>query len=225
MIDILVDEDLKALGVRLHCLEVEPVTVRESSKRLDEKIREIVGRVRGEIGDPSRLTSHPIVRAYRGFLWRLGIDPTKMRPSSEALARRALRRGDIPRINNVVDAGNAASLATLVPIGLYDVDRLAGPLRLTRKSGGLVFEPIGSGETVLDDGIPVLVDGEGKVIHVYPHRDSRITMIRPKTRRVLAIAGGVEGVPESLLSEALDMFVELLREDGVEAEVRWRCKA
>jgi len=225
MIEVLVDEDLKALGVRLYCLQVEPVTVRNSSERLDEKIREIVAKIRGEIGDPSRLTNHPIVRAYRRFLWKLGIDPTKMRPSSEALARRALRRGDIPRINNVVDAGNAASLATLVPIGLYDLDRLVGPLRLTRESRGLVFLPIGSGETVLDDGVPVLVDGEGRVIHVYPHRDSQITMIRPETRRVLAVAGGVEGVPEDLLAEALDMFVELLREDGVEAGVRWRCKA
>jgi len=225
MLEVLVDEDLRALGVRLHCLEVEPVIVRGSSDILNNRIREIVARIREEFGDPSNLTGHPIVRAYRSFLWKLGIDPTKMRPSSEALARRALRRGDIPRINNVVDAGNAASLATLVPIGLYDLDRLAGPLRLTRASRGLVFQPIGSGETLLGEGVPVLVDGEGRVIHVYPHRDSRLTMIRPETRRVLAVAGGVEGVPEGLLDKALDMFVELLKEDGVDAGIGWRCRA
>jgi len=37
------------------------------------------------------LKEDPVVRAYRDFYWRLGIDPTKVRPSSEALARRALR--------------------------------------------------------------------------------------------------------------------------------------
>jgi len=223
---ISVDEDLRRLGVRLACIRVEPVTVRETSPSLASRIEEIVSRVKSEIGDPKQLTSHPIVRAYRSFLWKLGIDPTKMRPSSEALARRVLRRGGLPRINNVVDAGNAASLATLVPIGLYDVDRLVEPLRLTLESRGLPFEPIGgSGTILLDDGVPVLVDGEGRVIHVYPHRDSRITMIRDETSRVLAVAGGVEGVPESLLEDALDLFTSLLESDGLEPRVVERCRA
>jgi DNA/RNA-binding domain of Phe-tRNA-synthetase-like protein len=51
------------------------------------------------------LKDHPIIRAYRDFYWRLGIDPTKQRPSSEGLARRLLAQGRLPRINSVVDAG------------------------------------------------------------------------------------------------------------------------
>jgi phosphoenolpyruvate synthase (EC 2.7.9.2) len=42
------------------------------------------------------LKEDPVVRAYRDFYWRLGIDPTKVRPSSEALARRAFR-GECPQ--------------------------------------------------------------------------------------------------------------------------------
>lgn len=71
------------------------------------------------------LKDHPIIRAYRDFYWRvLGIDPTKQRPAQEALLRRVLRGEPLPRINPVVDAGNAASIKFIVPIGLYDIAKI-----------------------------------------------------------------------------------------------------
>jgi DNA/RNA-binding domain of Phe-tRNA-synthetase-like protein len=36
------------------------------------------------------LKDDPTVRAYRDLYWKLGIDPTKTRPSGEALLRRVL---------------------------------------------------------------------------------------------------------------------------------------
>ena len=50
------------------------------------------------------LKDHPIVRAYRDFYWKLDIDPTKTRPSGEALLRRVLHGDELPRISTVVDA-------------------------------------------------------------------------------------------------------------------------
>lgn len=59
-------------------------------------------------------------RLYRHF----GVDPTRTRPSSEALLRRALRGQDLYRISNVVDVGNWVSLEYLLPLGLYDTATL-----------------------------------------------------------------------------------------------------
>jgi DNA/RNA-binding domain of Phe-tRNA-synthetase-like protein len=59
---------------------------------------------------------------YRSF----GIDPTRTRPSSEALLKRALQGKELYHLNNVVDAGNLASLSTLLPIGLYDRSKIVG---------------------------------------------------------------------------------------------------
>ena len=51
----------------------------------------------------------------------IGIDPTKTRPSSEALLRR-VRKGDhLPRINTLVDICNWCSLEFQLPYGLYDL--------------------------------------------------------------------------------------------------------
>jgi DNA/RNA-binding domain of Phe-tRNA-synthetase-like protein len=148
------------------------------------------------------LRGDPVAGAYRRFYWRIGVDPTKTRPSGEALARRALR-GRFPRINPVVDAGNIASLATLVPIGLYDLGKARPPLRLTLSRGGEEFHPIGGKPERLRAGLPILVDSTGLVMHLYPHRDSVHTAVSESTRRVLALMAGVPGVPRSRLLEAL----------------------
>src|SRR5439155_24626453 len=37
------------------------------------------------------LKDEPWLRAYRDFFWRVGVDPTKVRPAAEALLRRVIQ--------------------------------------------------------------------------------------------------------------------------------------
>jgi len=159
------------------------------------------------------LKNEPVIRAYRDFYWRIGIDPTKTRPASEALVRRVLR-GSFPRINVVVDAGNIASVETLVPIGLYDLGRAVPPFKITLSMGGEVFRPIGGKPETLPPSIPIFIDSRGTVMHVYPHRDSTDTMIRDDTREVLIVAAGVPNVPVDLVRKAAVRVAELLAKAG-----------
>lgn len=159
------------------------------------------------------LKNDSTVKAYRDFFWRLGIDPTKIRPASEALVRRALR-GQFPTINPVVDAGNIASAYTLIPIGMYDLDKVSIPLSIKRSRGGEVFRPIGGREEVLEKDVPILMDSKGIVMHIYPHRDSIETCVTDKTTKVITIAAGVSKVEKDLIVRAVSMVVELLRKIG-----------
>lgn len=65
-------------------------------------------------------------RLYRQF----AIDPTKHRPSSEALWRRLRDRGDFPAVQPLVDLTNLLSLRFQVCYGLYDLERLQGTVTL-----------------------------------------------------------------------------------------------
>ena len=57
---------------------------------------------------------------------RIGLDPTKTRPSSEALLRR-VRKGDpLPRVNSLVDVCNWCSVEFQLPYGLYDAAQVEG---------------------------------------------------------------------------------------------------
>lgn len=206
-----VDEPLRSLGVFVAYLTVPRVEVLEPTpKVVDERLARAEEELRSRYQSPDALREDPVVKAYRHLLWRLKIDPTKVRPSSEALARRVLRGRRIPRINSVVDSGNIASLETMVPIGIYDADNLSPPLVLTLSRGGEEFQPIGGDPQKLRPGIPVLVDSKGRVIHLYPHRDSVDSMVTRETRSVLIIAAGAPGVARARVARAAKETAELL---------------
>lgn len=205
---IRIDNSAKRLGVHVAYGIVEGVIVEKNRVDVKEYARQVIQKIREQY-TIERLKEHPIIRAYRDFYWKIGIDPTKTRPSSEALIRRILRTGSMPLINNVVDAGNFASVETLVPIGIYDLDRIEGALTLRLSMRDEIFEPIGGSTEILEEGIPVLADEE-KILHLYPHRDSKYTMIRTDTRRVLVIACGVPNVPRELVKHAARKSIEYI---------------
>ena len=102
------------------CLAFDGVTVVAHDHRLERRSprpkRGCGGRRRPRRGAPAD------ARLYRG----IGLDPTKTRPSSEALLRR-VRRGDtLPRVNTIVDLCNWCSVETQLAFGVYDRDRLVG---------------------------------------------------------------------------------------------------
>ncbi len=198
---IVVREGASSIGAYVAAGVVGGVEVRKDWPGLTRLIASVESDLRARMS-PDSLKDDPVVRAFRDFFWRIGIDPTKTRPSAEALARRVLSGRGIPRINNVVDAGNVASLELLVPIGLYDLDKIEPPISLRLAKAGEEFTPIGGRTRTLGGGEPVLADSLG-ILHLFPHRDCRRTMIRPDTRRVLVVACGVPGVdPDRVLAAA-----------------------
>jgi DNA/RNA-binding domain of Phe-tRNA-synthetase-like protein len=215
---IRIERKARELGVFVAVAVSVNIEVRNSPEELISEMRSLKERAKGE-----ELTTNPIVRAYRDFYWRIGLDPTKVRPSGEALRRRLTRGKDLPSINNVVDSGNLVSAETLVPIGLYDLDKVKGELRITLSEGRENFDPLGAkGEVTLNQGIPIMRDDE-KVIHLYPHRDSVHTSISSSTHKVLIVAAGVSGVPREIVSAACKLVLTYLSKycsgSGSETEV------
>jgi DNA/RNA-binding domain of Phe-tRNA-synthetase-like protein len=110
---------------------------------------------------------------------RYGIDPTRTRPSSEALFRRMRKGEPMPRINSLVDVANALSVQLQVPVGLYDLGKVAGEelvIRLGLK--GESYEGIGK-ERVNVEGRICVADAEGACGN--PTADSARTMITTAT--------------------------------------------
>ena len=110
---------------------------------------------------------------------RFGTDPTRMRPSSEALLRR-LKKGDpLPRINSLVDVANALSVQLQVPVGLYDLGNVRGvELAFRLGSKGESYEGIGK-ERVNVEGRICVADADGACGN--PSADSVRTMITTAT--------------------------------------------
>lgn len=203
-----ISDEARKLGIFVAINEVSNLKITKNSS-LDEIINAIETKYKGKNVDS--LKDDLVVRAYRDFYWKIGIDPTKIRPSGEALRRRVMRGNKFPRINEIVDIGNIASIETLVPIGIYDRDKIVGNLHIIISKGNEEFFDLGSKKVEkLDKGIPILVDDEGKVLHVYPHRDSIITSVTSDTKNVVIVGAGVPNVGEDLVKRAVDNVVDLL---------------
>ncbi|MGD3107073.1 B3/B4 domain-containing protein [Streptomyces sp. YGL11-2] len=106
----------------------------------------------------------PHIAAWRAAYTAFGCKPSRTRNSAEALARRALADGGLPRINRLVDIYNAISVAHLIPVGGEDLDRIQGGMRLVRATGQERFATAAGGDEVIehpDAGEVVWCDDEG----------------------------------------------------------------
>jgi DNA/RNA-binding domain of Phe-tRNA-synthetase-like protein len=154
-----------------------------------------------------------VFRAYRDFFWRLGIDPTKLRPSSEALVRRILMGKPLPRINPLVDAYNLASALTGITMAAYDASKVRGELRLTWARRGESFKAIGRSDVMILTGSEVVLRDDASILSIYPYRDSEHTKTERSTREAILVTCGVPGIDVELLREAEEAavrFIELL---------------
>ncbi len=125
------------------------------------------------------------IARVRAMYKRFGLDPTKVRPSSEALLRR-LRKGDpLPRVNSLVDICNWCSVETQLPFGLYDYDKIEGDaVSLRVGAAGEGYDGIRK-DRVNVDGRLTLADSRGPFGN--PTSDSARTMVTLDTTRVLFV--------------------------------------
>lgn len=184
--------DLQAV-VRQAVLWLDHATVVELEPRLDAPLAAAERAVR---------TSPPEeIVAVRTMYKRVGIDPTKRRPSSEALLRR-VRKGDpLPRINSMVDVCNWCSLEFQLPYGLYDSARIDGDVVLRLGREGESYPGIRKDDVHVGGRI-TLADSAGPFGN--PTSDSARTMVTTATRQALVVVFAPHEVDARQLASVLD---------------------
>jgi DNA/RNA-binding domain of Phe-tRNA-synthetase-like protein len=151
----------------------------------------------------------PGVAETRAMFHRLNLDPTKTRPSSEALLRRVLQGKGLPRVNAAVDVCNLCSLEHQLPLGLYDRDQVKGALvaRLGKPDEG--YTGIRKLRVNLE-GRLLLADDEGPF--GAPTSDSARTSVSPRTRHLVVVIYCPVDRVGAHLSGALERLAALLRD-------------
>ncbi len=188
-------------GLMVHEVTIEDLTVIRETEELEDFKREVAGRIR-ETYDVESLKDVETIRRYRDFFWRLGIDPTKIRPASEALIRRILQGKDIPKINTAVDAYNLVSIDTHIAIAAFDNALLRGRLRMRLAEEGEEFLGIGMKEPKTLNGQEIVISDEEHLAAIYPYRDADLTKITNDTETVYIVSCGVPGIEMEQLRRA-----------------------
>ena len=181
--------------------EVDHLAVRPRSENLDRFVNILVKELRDELV-LDELRNEPPIRAYRDFYWRVGLDPTKVRPASEAILRRLAQGKSFPQINTVVDAYNLASAKTRVAIAAFDADRVRGGFRMRLARAEEAFLGIGMDRPSVLRGVEVVVQDDEQLVAIYPYRDADASKLTSGTSAAHFMICGVPGIPREKLTEA-----------------------
>jgi DNA/RNA-binding domain of Phe-tRNA-synthetase-like protein len=201
-------------GLRVVELKLAGLTVRSSDPDLEQFKLEVQERVRGRIASLEEVKHQPIFRAYRDFFWKVGIDPTKIRPAGEALTRRILGGRDLPRVNTVVDSYNLASVETSIAIAAFDSQKVSEDALAMRKAErGESFLGIGMESPDSLSGVEVVIEDKAShgLIAVYPYRDSDDSKVTESTTDILFMMCGVPGIDDAALERAETTTREYVR--------------
>lgn len=150
-----------------------------------------------------RVRANPPVEsaAVRTMYKRVGIDPTKTRPSNEALLRRVRKGQPLPRVNSLVDVINWCSCEFQLPYGLYDASHVRGSVTLRLGRDGEEYAGIRK-DMVHVAGRIALVDEIGPFGN--PTSDSARTMVTTDTHAALVVVFAPADVPRARLESVLD---------------------
>lgn len=166
-----------------------PGLIGETETLASELAHRHAGKAPAEIDD---------LRAARDLYKSFGVDPTRTRPSSEALLRRVIGGKPLPRVSNAVDVANLSSLRFLLPLGLYDTAKIQGGVAIRTGGAGESYPGIRKDDVHVDGRI-VLADDAGPFGN--PTSDSLRTCVDGDTRSLWMVIFAPAWYPTRRLEE------------------------
>lgn len=204
-LQLVVDDSLRGT-LALGLLEAESASMDGLPPEFEQERDKLVARLSAHYAG-KQPADIPGVAETRAMFHRLDIDPTKTRPSSEALLRRVLQGKGLPRVNAVVDVCNLCSLDHQLPLGLYDRDLVKGSVRVRAGRENEGYAGIRK-QWVNLAGRLLLADDEGPF--GAPTSDSRRTSITSETSNLLIVVFSPPERAGGHLSAALEHLADLL---------------
>ena len=177
-----------------------------------ERALQDAARAVGENG-PAWAPQH--LAAWAQVFQKFGAKPQRTPCSAEALRKRYLRDGALPRVNPVVDLYNAISLQYAIPVGGENLDAYAGTPCLTIADGSEAFDTMKDGSPAIeapDAGEVVWRDDQGVTCRRWNWRQGVRTRLNPDARRMWFILESLGAMPIEALYQARDRLVAGLQE-------------
>jgi DNA/RNA-binding domain of Phe-tRNA-synthetase-like protein len=217
----LVAEECRRLGLRAGAVVFHGVRVAPADPALRAEIAREVEALRARYADAAAVRALPEVAHFQDLLRRVGVNPRREQPSVERLLTYALKRGDLPGINSLVDAYNLVSVRSLCSLGAHDLDRIALPVSLRLLTGRETFTPLG-GTTAepVKPGEYAYVDAQNRVLCRLDILQADFSKVTPNTTRALLIVEGTAAHAPEVLHQAFTEVIEgVTRHCGGSAEV------
>lgn len=215
MININIGNELKAINptMALGVLECK-VKNTKFNKKLWEEIDALTLQIRNTL-TPDAIKEHPQIAATRKMYSDCGKDPSRYRPSAEALMRRLVKGNNLYQISTLVDLVNLVSMRSGYSIGGFDADKIEGDVVAGIGREGEPYNGIGRGPLNIAC-LPVLRDAHSGF--GTPTSDEERTAMSLETTHLLMVINAYDG--DNILPDILQYSERLLKEyaDATEIE-------
>jgi DNA/RNA-binding domain of Phe-tRNA-synthetase-like protein len=218
MINIRIEAELRNIWPELKLGIIQcNVETGENCPELWKEINECIEKKENEL-DPEKIRQLPTVKSTKLGYRKIGKDPSRYRPSAEALLRRVANGKGLYKINNVVDLLNLVSIESGFSIGGYNADNIIGEVQFGIGRKNEEYQGIGRGELNIEF-LPVFRDDKGAFGS--PTSDSVRTSITNECKKFLMIIISFQGNKE--LQKTIDLAISLLQKhtkaDQIENQV------
>ena len=195
------------ISLKLGYLELTGCQVGASSDSLRRTYDEVANAAEAQFAN-AILGDHPVAGGVRKLFKSVGIDPSRYRPSGEALVRRIIKGQGLYHINSIVDINNICSIESLFPLGAYDRANIDGDVTIRLGTDDEVYR--GIGKEINITGKLVSADSHGAFGS--PIADSDRTKITEDTRDVLVLLYAPALTDDHGIQQTLSRFATLASE-------------
>ncbi len=209
--NFIVTDDCIRLGLRAGAIVFRNVRVTASSPAQRAEMADAAAAVQARFSSPSAIRADPYVAGFRAILQQVGATTKKDQPSVERLLSFAYRRGDLPAINNLVDAYNLVSVRSSCSLGAHDLDRITLPVELRFLDGSESFTPLGTDRPVpVTAGEYGYVDASNRLLCRLDVLQAGFSKVTDATVNALLIVEGTIAHPAQDLRKAFADVLELV---------------
>ncbi len=176
------------------------------SEEIQKMMREMEKQMQDKI-NPEEVSTIPVIAKWREIYRSFGSKPSDFRNSAEAILKRALK-GELPKINLLVDIYNYLSLKYTLTAGGENIDKMKGDLVLDFATGDEEFKGIGDEENDSPlKGEVIYKDDLGVVCRRWNWREADRTKLTEETKNVILVMENF--IPEE--NEKLEQATEELK--------------
>ena len=176
------------------------VKVERPVQELEEEKKRVTNEIRDKYGLVP-LQEIPEIKAYQEFYRTMKMDPTKVRPATEYLVRKAIS-GKFLSINNLVDSCLLASVKHWAIASVYDLDKVKGVPTVTFPKQTEIFQLI-DGRKVTPNTEEIIIRDDEKILTAYALGDAKATMVTPQTKNALIVVWNAPGISHESVENAL----------------------
>lgn len=189
---------------------VARVGVKESDPYVEELKQSLAKNVQEKGINATNFVVHPNLAIWRTVYEEdFQVNPKTFRSSVEALLRRVVTGKEMWNISNVVDLYNCCSILSLMPMGGYDLNKVAGDITIRYAKEGETFQGLGIKLPIETKPQHIVyADDKRLICWLWNHKDAEETSIDENTEYVIFFIDSAKKV--SSVQAALDQLAENL---------------